>query len=103
MALPAWLAAITQVPAVTPVTVLPETVHTPVVVELKVTGLPEAPPVALTVPVPPTVRLGAAPKLMVCTSSPFPLRRTVAMPSGEFPPIPNKPVIVPALLGVKVT
>ena len=38
-----------QVPAPTRVTVSPPTVHTDAVVELNVTGLPEAPPVAATV------------------------------------------------------
>ena len=53
--MPAWLAAIVQVPAVTPVTVapfVPLTVQTPVVRELKMTGLPEPPPVALAVVLP---------------------------------------------------
>ena len=53
-----------QVPAVTPVTVAPEIVQTPVVVELKLTVRPEV-AVALTVPVPPTVTDGAVPKAMV--------------------------------------
>lgn len=35
-----------QVPAETMLTVLPETVHTPDVVDAKTTALPEAPPVA---------------------------------------------------------
>ena len=54
-----------QFPAVTPVTVLPLTVQTPVVWEVKATGLPEAPPAALTVPVPPTTTEGAVPKVIV--------------------------------------
>jgi hypothetical protein len=40
LALPAWLAAIVQVPRLTKVTVEPDTVHTEVVLELKVTGKP---------------------------------------------------------------
>ena len=55
--LPAWLAAILQVPVVKAVTVLPLvplTVQIVSVVEVKTTGLPEAPPVAPTVVVPPT-------------------------------------------------
>ena len=53
-----------QVPVVTPVTTAPATVHTPSVVLVKATARPEV-AVAVTVPVPPTTTLGAAPKLMV--------------------------------------
>jgi hypothetical protein len=66
--LPAWLAAMVQVPTVTPVTVeplVPLTVHTLGVLLLKMTGLPESPPVAVTVPVPPTATVGAVPTVMV--------------------------------------
>ena len=38
-----------QVPAPMKLTTEPDTLHTDVVAELKVTGLPEAPPVAVTV------------------------------------------------------
>ena len=41
MALPPWLALIEQMPAETSVTELPLTVHTPVVVEVKLTARPE--------------------------------------------------------------
>ena len=51
--LPAWLAAMVQVPAFNGVTALPLIVQTSVDRELKVTVLPEAPPVALTLPVTP--------------------------------------------------
>ena len=71
MAFPAWLAAIVQVPAATPVTVLPLTVQTPVVVEANVTGLPDAPPVADTVPIPPTTAAGAEPKLIIWLPRPM--------------------------------
>ena len=54
MALPAWFAAMVQVPVATPVTVLPLTVQTLCVAELKLTGWPEL-AVALAVVVPPTV------------------------------------------------
>ena len=60
-----------QFPAVTPVTVPPLTVQTPVVWEVKVTGLPEAPPAALTVPVPPTTTGGAVPKVIVWLPRPI--------------------------------
>ena len=71
--MPVWLAAMMHVPALTPVTVLPLvplTVQTPVVVEVKVTGLPLAPPVADTVPLLPTLIVGAAPKVIVCAPLP---------------------------------
>ena len=71
MALPAWLAAIVHVLAVMPVTVLPLTVQTLVVVEVNVTGLPDAPPVAETVPMPPTLNVGAMPKLIVWLPRPM--------------------------------
>ena len=74
MVLPAWLAAMMHVPAVTPVTVLPLVplvVQTEVVVELNVTALPDAPPVAETEPVPPTITVGAVPKLMVWLPMPI--------------------------------
>ena len=63
MLLPAWLAAIVQVPAARPVTVLPLTEQTPRVVELKLTGSPEV-AAALAVEAPPTPR-EAGLKLMV--------------------------------------
>ena len=69
MVLPAWFPAIVQVPAATPVTVLPLTVQIDVVVEVKVTARPEL-AVALNVPVPFTVTVGAAPKVIVWL--PFP-------------------------------
>ena len=59
-----------QVPTATPVTVLPLTVQMLGVLEAKTTALPEAPPVALTVPVLPTLTLGATPKLMLCAAWP---------------------------------
>ena len=63
MALPAWFAAMVQVPALTPVTVLPLTVQTPVVRELKLTARPEE-AVALAVVVPFTARVAGL-KVMV--------------------------------------
>ena len=53
---PAWSAAMVHVPPVVMVTVLPFvplTVHTVGVIELKMTGNPESPPVAAAVVVPP--------------------------------------------------
>lgn len=61
---PAWLAATLQVPPAIPLTVLPETLQIPVVRLLKVTVKPDV-AVALSVPVPPTSRAGAAPKVIV--------------------------------------
>ena len=59
-----------HVPADTMLTVLPETVQTPVVVEAKVTALPDAPPVAETLNVPAGVKVFAAitGKVMVCAA-----------------------------------
>ena len=54
-----------QVPAVTPVTVLPLTVQTLGFVEVKITGLPDFPPLADIVPIPPTNTVGTEPKLIV--------------------------------------
>ena len=52
-----------HVPAPRPVTVVPATEHVAGVVLAKVTGLPEGPPLALTVPVVPTATPdGAVPK-----------------------------------------
>jgi hypothetical protein len=56
-----------QLPAVTPVTILPFvplTVQTPVVLEVKVTGVKPVEAVALTVPVPTTTIVGAVPKVI---------------------------------------
>ncbi len=62
MAFPAWSAVTVQLPAPTKLTVLPLTVQTRGVAVPKVTGFPEAPPVAVTVYVGPatTALLGAA-------------------------------------------
>ena len=59
--MPAWLATMMHVPTLTPVTVLPLaplTVQAPGVVDVKVTGLSLAPPVALAMEVLPTVIVG---------------------------------------------
>ena len=66
MVLPAWVAWTVQVPVATSVTVVPETVHTGVVCELKLTARPEL-AVALTVngTLPASVRFAIAPKVMV--------------------------------------
>jgi hypothetical protein len=50
---PDWLAAMTQLPVAKAVTVLDTTVQIVGVVDLKVTGLPDPPPVASNVAVPP--------------------------------------------------
>ena len=59
-----------QVPALTPVTLLPLTVQTLVVEELYVTASAEV-AVAETVSAPPTAIVGAAPKLMVWPAFPM--------------------------------
>ena len=66
MALPAWVAAIVQVPAAMPVTVLPDTLHTLGVLLAKFTGLFEPPPVAVNVPLAPADTAGDAPKVIAC-------------------------------------
>ena len=48
LSLPAWLASMTQSPGLMKVTVAPETEHASGEPELKVTGLPEPPPFAVT-------------------------------------------------------
>ena len=67
LALPAWFAAMVQVPAATPRTVEPLSVQIEGVWLVKVGCRPEV-AVAETVPVPPTVMLGAVPKLSVCVA-----------------------------------
>jgi len=76
-----------QLPAVTPVTVPPLIVQTPAVVELKVTGFPESPPVAETNPVPPTIILvGGWPKVIVWGDSCFVTGpETVPLPEQKGP------------------
>ena len=64
--MPAWLAVTAQVPTPIPVTV-PLLLTVQMLVEvllLKVTGLPDAPPVALAVVVPPTATVAGV-KLML--------------------------------------
>jgi hypothetical protein len=61
---PDWLPKIVQMPAATPVTVPPLTVQTVGVVDVNVTARPEV-AVALTVPLVPTVTVGAVPKVIV--------------------------------------
>ena len=51
--MPTWLAAMVQVPGATPLTVLPDTLQMPVVVEERVTARPEV-AVALALVAPPT-------------------------------------------------
>ena len=68
MLLPAWLAAMLQVPAVKSVTVEPLTLHTLGVVLVNDTGNPEV-AVAVRLPVPFNTRVGAVPKLIVCAVS----------------------------------
>ena len=64
MPLPAWLAATVQVPGANPATVLPVTLQVDGVRLLKAAGSCDD-ALALSVPVPPTATLGAAPKVML--------------------------------------
>ncbi len=69
MALPAWLALSVQVPTFSTVAVFPDTVQTLVVVDVKTTGLPEPPPVALSaivLPVLYVVGVAGENPVMVC-------------------------------------
>ena len=68
-----------QVPVAKPVTLLPLTVQISVVVEVNITGLPDGPPVADTVPVPPTLTAGVGPKLIVWLPTPW-----VIVPINRF-------------------
>ena len=65
MLLPAWFAAMVQLPGAMNVAVVPETVQTEVVVELKATTRPEL-AVAESVSGVPTVCVWIGPKLIVC-------------------------------------
>ena len=65
VASPTWLALIAHSPSEVPVTVVPVTLHTVGVNELKATARPELVETA-TVAVPPTVSAGALPKVMLC-------------------------------------
>ena len=72
MALPAWFAAMVQLPAERPVTIAPLTLQTAGVVVLKLTALPDAPPLALTVVVLATDTLAGAKPIapMACAALP---------------------------------
>ena len=92
-----------HVPAVSPVTVLPATEQTLGVVLVKVTGLPDAPPVALTVVVPPTTNAGEEPKLVIVWL-PLPIVKTTATVSLPAPLLAiNVALYVPAVVGVPLT
>ena len=95
-------------PAATPAMVLPLgplTVHVAVVPLVKITGLPDAPPVALAVVVPPTAKVDGE-KLMVpivCgIKTPVPLKLTLCgLPTASLTTV-IVPVRVPLAVGVKV-
>ena len=103
LVLPAWLAAIVQVPAVKAVTVVPLIVQTPVVLLLRLTVRPDV-AVALTVPVPLTARLGAVPKLMLWFALPTPMSSVIVLAGLKFalPPWLAWIVHVPPISGVTV-
>ena len=60
-----------QVPAAIALTLAPETLQMPGVMLVKVTELPDAPPVATSAAMPPTIATGGAPKLTVCAALPM--------------------------------
>ena len=71
LALPAWLASITQLPIAVYVTFVPDTRHTPVPLDASTentTGLPERPPVAHKIAEDPTAPDGGARKEIDCGS-----------------------------------
>ena len=75
-----------QLPVATPVTTAPDTVQIDGVLLVKVTALPDAPLVALTVPLPPTDTLGATPRLArtaALIADPSRARMLTLMLSGE--------------------
>ena len=87
MALPACAARIVQVPGATNVTVLPETVHTDVVSDEKLTGNPDD-AVALTVNGnAASVRSARAPKLIVWSAAVMTCDRG-ALVDAALPPSP---------------
>jgi hypothetical protein len=67
-ALPAWLAAIEHVPTATIVTVLPDTVQTDAVVEVKLTGKPELAVAVMANGATPSVTLPNAANVIACAS-----------------------------------
>jgi len=71
LALPAWLASITQLPIAVYVTFVPDTRHTPAPLDASTestTGLPERPPVAHKIAEDPTAPDGGALKEIDCDS-----------------------------------
>ena len=85
-----------QLPTAKPVTVLPLdplTEQTKGVVELKITGLPDAPPVAETLSVPPTMTEGTAPKEMICPS----LEKVIVLDWNKLETPPTVTVVVVVL------
>ena len=84
MELPAWVASIEQGPCAIIVTVFPETVHTVVVVDVKLTAKPEL-AVALTVNgAAPNVCPGSAAKVMVCVSLSTPKLRVTSVAAAKL-------------------
>ena len=82
---------------------VPETVQTLGVVLVKVTGLGDAPPVALTVVVPPTTNAGEEPKLVIAWL-PLPIVKTTATVSLPAPLLAiNVAIYGPAVIGVPLT
>lgn len=107
MTLPAWLAATMQLPAANADTVLPlvpDAVQIVGVVLVKVTALPDAPPVAVTVAVPPTTNTGAIPKVMDWDkASPCPLRLMLCGLPVALSVMVTAPTRLPVAVGVNVT
>ncbi len=101
--LPACVAAIVQLPAANPETVAADTEQYAGVSLLKITALPDAPPVAATSPVPPATMVGEVPKVIVWPSTPDPCNEiTVRLPTALLVRV-IEPTLAPVVAGLKVT
>ena len=86
-------------------TVLPDTVQTPVVVEANVTALPDAPPVAETAKVPEDTKAtgpGFAPKLIVCVAWLLVSAKLAVVAAPDEATTLNPPALPLAVIAVEV-
>jgi hypothetical protein len=89
-ALPAWLAVIEHVPTATIVTVLPDTVQTDAVVEVKLTGKPELAVAVIANGATPSVTLLNAANVIVCDA--WKLSPATLNAGRVWPAYPLRPV-----------
>lgn len=80
------MAVTVQIPALTPVTILPETEHTVGVALAKMIILPDAPPLAANTPVPLATTVGADPKTMLWPIVAWACTVTVTLDTLPEPP-----------------